>query len=154
MLRDWPDFESIDPIEAMGRIAQARGVPLHVDACVGGFILPFMEMNGIELPLWDYRVPGVTSISADLHKFGFAPKPSSTVFFRDGADLERSTFRLGAWPSGMYTTATMSGSRPAGAVAGAWAVLNHLGTSGYERAARDSSSQHATTPSAAPAVAE
>lgn len=127
----------IDPIGEIAAFAQARGVWMHVDACVGGWVAPFFERVGRGTPVFDFRHEGVRSISADLHKFGFAPKPSSTVFFRDGADLERSTFRLGAWPSGMYTTATMSGSRPAGAVAGAWAVLNHLGTSGYERAARD-----------------
>lgn len=127
----------IDPIGEIAAIAQARGVWMHVDACVGGWVAPFFERVGRGTPVFDFRHEGVRSISADLHKFGFAPKPSSTVFFRDGADLERSTFRLGAWPSGMYTTATMSGSRPAGAVAGAWAVLNHLGTSGYEQAARD-----------------
>ena len=127
----------IDPIGEIAAFAQARGVWMHVDACVGGWVAPFFERVGRGTPVFDFRHEGVRSISADLHKFGFAPKPSSTVFFRDGADLERSTFRLGAWPSGMYTTATMSGSRPAGAVAGAWAVLNHLGTSGYEQAARD-----------------
>lgn len=127
----------IDPIGEIAAFAQERGVWMHVDACVGGWVAPFFERVGRGTPVFDFRHEGVRSISADLHKFGFAPKPSSTVFFRDGADLERSTFRLGAWPSGMYTTATMSGSRPAGAVAGAWAVLNHLGTSGYEQAARD-----------------
>lgn len=127
----------IDPIGEIAAFALERGVWMHVDACVGGWVAPFFERVGRGTPVFDFRHEGVRSISADLHKFGFAPKPSSTVFFRDGADLERSTFRLGAWPSGMYTTATMSGSRPAGAVAGAWAVLNHLGTSGYERAARD-----------------
>jgi sphinganine-1-phosphate aldolase len=127
----------IDLIGEIAAFAQERGIWMHVDACVGGWVAPFFERVGRGTPVFDFRHEGVRSISADLHKFGFAPKPSSTVFFRDGADLERSTFRLGAWPSGMYTTATMSGSRPAGAVAGAWAVLNHLGTSGYERAARD-----------------
>lgn len=127
----------IDPIGEIARFALERRIWMHVDACVGGWVAPFFERVGRGTPVFDFRHEGVCSISADLHKFGFAPKPSSTVFFRDGADLERSTFRLGAWPSGMYTTATMSGSRPAGAVAGAWAVLNHLGTSGYEQVARD-----------------
>jgi glutamate/tyrosine decarboxylase-like PLP-dependent enzyme len=127
----------IDPIEAISALALETDTWLHVDACVGGWVAPFFERIGRGTPVFDFRHPGVRSISADLHKFGFAPKPSSTVFFRDDEDLERSTFRLGYWPSGVYTTATMSGSRPAGAVAGAWAVLNHLGTSGYERAARN-----------------
>jgi glutamate/tyrosine decarboxylase-like PLP-dependent enzyme len=88
----------IDPIEAMGQIAQRHGVPLHVDACVGGFILPFMAMNGIALPLWDYRVPGVTSISADIHKYGFAAKGASVILYRS-KDLRRWTFSGGPWTS-------------------------------------------------------
>ncbi|HEY3951067.1 pyridoxal phosphate-dependent decarboxylase family protein [Phenylobacterium sp.] len=126
----------IDPIGELSAIAADAGVWLHVDACVGGWIAPFFERIGRGTPAFDFRHPAVRSMSADLHKFGFAPKPSSTVFFRDDEDLERSIFRLGSWGSGMYTTATMSGSRPAAAVAGAWAVLNHLGLSGYETAAR------------------
>jgi glutamate/tyrosine decarboxylase-like PLP-dependent enzyme len=127
----------VDPIAEVSEIALARDVWLHVDACVGGWVAPFFERIGRGTPVFDFRNAGVRSVSADLHKFGFAPKPSSTVFFRDGDDLERSTFRLGAWPSGLYTTATMAGSRPAGAVAGAWAVLNHLGAEGYMRTARN-----------------
>lgn len=127
----------IDPIGELSEIALQAGVWLHVDACVGGWMAPFFERIGRGTPVFDFRLAGVRSISADLHKFGFAPKPASTVFIRNGADLERSIFRLGAWPSGVYTTATMSGSRPGAAVAAAWAVINHLGTQGYETAARN-----------------
>lgn len=127
----------IDPIGQISALADQTGVWLHVDACVGGWIAPFFERIGRGTPVFDFRNSAVRSISADLHKFGFCPKPASTVFFRDGADLDRSTFRLGYWPSGLYTTATMSGSRPGAAVAAAWAVLNHLGVKGYERAARN-----------------
>jgi glutamate/tyrosine decarboxylase-like PLP-dependent enzyme len=127
----------IDPIAEVSRLALEAGVWLHVDACVGGWVAPFFERIGRGAPVFDFRLEGVRSISADLHKFGFAPKPASTVFFRDGEDLERSIFRLGSWPSGVYTTATMSGSRPGAAVAAAWAVINHLGTRGYETAARN-----------------
>lgn len=126
----------IDPIEEIGRIADEHGVWLHVDSCVGGWIAPFFERIGRDIPTFDFRVPGVRSMSADLHKFGFCPKPASTVFFRSSEDVDRSTFRLGAWPSGLYTTTTFCGTRPGGAVAAAWAVLNHMGTSGYENAAR------------------
>jgi sphinganine-1-phosphate aldolase len=126
----------IDPIGDINEVARESGVWLHVDACVGGWVAPFFERIGRGTPPFDFRHSAVRSISADLHKFGFAPKPASTVFFREDEDLERSVFRLGYWPSGMYTTATMSGSRPGAAVAAAWAVLNHLGSSGYERAAR------------------
>ncbi len=125
----------IDPISEINALAAASGIWLHVDACVGGWIAPFFERIGRGTPVFDFRNGAVRSISADLHKFGFAPKPASTVFFREGEDLDRSTFRLGYWPSGMYATATMSGSRPGAAVAASWAVLNHLGTAGYERAA-------------------
>ena len=73
-------------------MAQRRGVPMHVDACVGGFILPFMEMNGVALPRWDYRVEGVTSISADVHKYGFASKGASTITYRHLELLKHQMF--------------------------------------------------------------
>lgn len=126
----------IDPIEALSTLALEAGVWLHVDACVGGWIAPFFTRNGRPTPDFDFRFPGVRSISADLHKFGFCPKPASTVFYRDAADLERAQFSANAWPNGRFTTATLVGTRPGGAVAGAWAVLNHLGEDGYRRAAQ------------------
>ncbi|RYF40748.1 MAG: aspartate aminotransferase family protein, partial [Comamonadaceae bacterium] len=95
---------TIDPIEAFGAIAQARGVPLHVDACVGGFILPFMAMNGRQLPLWDYRVPGVTSISADIHKYGFAAKGASTISYRNLDYLKHQMFVHTEWPGGVFAS--------------------------------------------------
>lgn len=126
---------SIDPIEAMGRIAQARGVPLHVDACVGGFILPFMAMNGVPLPLWDYRVPGVTSISADLHKYGFAAKGASTITYRSHDVLKHQMFVYTEWPGGMFASPALLGTRPGGAYAAAWAALQYFGVSGYRELA-------------------
>ncbi|QEW20975.1 Glutamate decarboxylase [Marinibacterium anthonyi] len=126
----------IDPIDELSALALDAGVWLHVDACVGGWIAPFFTRNGRPTPDFDFRFGGVRSISADLHKFGFCPKPASTVFYRDGADLDRATFTADAWPSGRFSTATLAGTRPGGAVAGAWAVLNHLGTDGYLDAAR------------------
>lgn len=122
---------TIDPIEAFGRIAQAHGVPLHVDACVGGFILPFMAMNGRELPLWDYRVPGVTSISADIHKYGFAAKGASTISYRNLGYLKHQMFVYPDWPGGMFASPALLGTRPGGAYAAAWAALQHFGESGY-----------------------
>lgn len=128
---------SIDPIEAMGAIAQRRGVPLHVDACVGGFILPFMEMNGVSLPLWDYRVPGVTSISADLHKYGYAAKGASTITYRSMDILRHQMFVHTEWPGGVFASPALLGTRPGGAYAAAWAALQYFGKSGYcELAAR------------------
>jgi len=122
---------TIDPIEAMGEIAQRYGVPLHVDACVGGFILPFMAMNGIELPLWDWRVPGVTSISADLHKYGFAAKGASTITYRNLDLLKHQMFVYEDWPGGVFASPALLGTRPGGAYAAAWAALQHFGIDGY-----------------------
>jgi sphinganine-1-phosphate aldolase len=121
----------IDPVQEIGRLAADREIWLHVDACVGGWIAPWFRSAGRDIPDFDLSVPGVRSLSADLHKFGFCPKPASTVFFRDAQDLERSTFRLDGWTSGVYTTATFCGTRPGAAVAAAWAVLNHLGRQGF-----------------------
>lgn len=122
---------SIDPIEAMGAIAQQRGVPMHVDACVGGFILPFMAMNGRSLPLWDYRVPGVTSISADIHKYGFASKGASTITYRNLDYLRHQMFVCQDWPGGVFASPALLGTRPGGAYAAAWAAMQHFGESGY-----------------------
>jgi glutamate/tyrosine decarboxylase-like PLP-dependent enzyme len=126
---------SIDPIEAMGAIAQARGIPLHVDACVGGFILPFMEMNGVELPRWDYRVAGVTSISADLHKYGFAAKGASTITYRNLDLLKHQMFVSTDWPGGVFASPALLGTRPGGAYAAAWAAMQHFGIDGYRELA-------------------
>lgn len=122
---------TIDPIEAMGAIAHKRGIPLHVDACVGGFILPFMAMNGRELPLWDYRVPGVTSISADVHKYGFASKGASTITYRSLDILKHQMFVYEDWPGGVFASPALLGTRPGGAYAAAWAAMQHFGQSGY-----------------------
>jgi len=126
----------VDPIEELSRLAVETGIWLHVDACVGGWMAPFFTMIGRKTPNFDFRFPGVRSISADLHKFGFCPKPASTVFYRDAEDLARASFVADSWPSGRFETPTLVGTRPGGAVAGAWAVLNHLGTEGYKDAAR------------------
>lgn len=125
----------IDPIDELGALALERDLWLHVDACVGGWMAPFFTRIGRSTPDFDFRFPGVSSISADLHKFGYCPKPASTVFYRDGEDLARASFVADSWPNGRFETATLAGTRPGGAVAGAWAVLNHLGEAGYRRAA-------------------
>ena len=128
---------TIDPIEAMAAVAKRRGVPMHVDACVGGFILPFMEMNGVALPRWDYRVEGVTSISADVHKYGFAAKGASTITYRHLDVLKHQMFVCQDWPGGVFASPALLGTRPGGAYAAAWAALQHFGVSGYrELAAR------------------
>ena len=108
-----------------------------MDACVGGYVLPFARANGVTLPVCDMSLAGVRSLSADLHKFGFCPKPASTVFFRDPEDMARNAFDLDVWANGRFVTQTLVGTRPGGGVAGAWAVMNHLGHAGYRAIAAD-----------------
>ena len=124
-------FGLIDPIPALSAIAEKHGVWLHVDACVGGYFAPFAAMNGAALTEWDFALPGVMSISADLHKYGYASKGASTVLFRSEALKERMTFDAGPWPLGRMMTPTLAGTRPGGAIAAAWAVMNFLGVDGY-----------------------
>jgi sphinganine-1-phosphate aldolase len=128
---------TIDPIAQMGEIAQKKRIPLHVDACVGGFILPFMEMNGESLPLWDYRVPGVTSISADIHKYGYAAKGASTITYRNLDYLRYQMFAYADWPGGVFASSALLGTRPGGAYAAAWGVTQYFGKEGYRKLASD-----------------
>jgi glutamate/tyrosine decarboxylase-like PLP-dependent enzyme len=121
----------IDPIADLGALAARRGVWLHVDACVGGYIAPFVRMNGVDLPAFDFAAPAVQSISADLHKYGYAAKGASTVFFRTEAQRALAGFDLDVWPAGRTRTPTMAGTRPGGAIAAAWAVIQFLGVNGY-----------------------
>jgi sphinganine-1-phosphate aldolase len=121
----------LDPVVEIAQIAQERGVLCHVDACVGGFLLPFQRRLGEELPEFDLSVPGVTSISADLHKYGYAPKGASVVVFRD-AELRRAAYFASAdWPGYTVVNSAVQSSRTAGPVAAAWATLQHLGEEGY-----------------------
>lgn len=127
----------IDPIAEIGALAEQHGLWLHVDACVGGYLAPFARRIGRDIPDFDFSVPAVTSISADLHKFGFCPKPASTVFYRDPDKARLHAFDFNAWPNGRFSTATIVGTRPAGGVAAAWATMQFLGVEGYERVARE-----------------
>ncbi len=126
----------IDPIEALGELAQERGLWLHVDACVGGYFAPFARMNGIDVPPFDFELPGVCSMSADLHKYGYAAKGASTVLHRSEEQRAHQIFEFRNWPGGHMTTPTMAGTRPGGAIAGAWAVMHYLGVDGYREKAR------------------
>ena len=126
----------IDPIDSLSELAVRQSLWLHVDACVGGYLAPFVAALGIPLPRWDFSVPEVSSISADLHKFGYCPKPASTVFYRHAELAKHQPFEYDVWPSGLYSTATIVGTRPGGGAAGAWATLNHLGRDGYLRVTR------------------
>lgn len=130
-------FGLIDPIEALSELAQRRHVWLHVDACVGAYIAPFVRMNGVDLPPFDFSVPGVWSMSGDLHKYGYASKGASTVFFRSEALREHMVFDAGPWPLGRMMTPTLAGTRPGGAIAAAWAVMHHLGVDGYRAKQRE-----------------
>ena len=121
----------VDPLPALSDLALSRGVWLHVDACVGGYFAPFARDLGRPIPLFDFALPGVLSLSADLHKFGFTPKPASTVFFRDAERAAGQGFDLNVWPNGRFATPTLVGTRPGGAVAAAWAVMTFLGREGY-----------------------
>jgi glutamate/tyrosine decarboxylase-like PLP-dependent enzyme len=127
----------IDPIEELGRLARDKRIPLHVDACVGGYLLPFMEKNGVSLPLWDFRVPGVTSISADTHKYGFAAKGVSTIIYRNMDHFRHQTFVYENWPGGIFASPALLGTRPGGAYAAAWAALQAQGEEGYRNLARE-----------------
>ncbi|MNW42170.1 Glutamate decarboxylase [compost metagenome] len=125
----------MDPIEEMASIAIDHHIPFHVDACLGGFMLPFLKKIGEPLPDFDFRVPGVTSISADLHKYGYASKGASVVLYREDAYRQHQFYVRSDWPGGLFASPTMAGTRPGGAIAAAWAVLNYLGQDGYSRLA-------------------
>lgn len=123
----------IDPITTLGKLAVEKNIWLHVDACVGGYIAPFVRMNGVEVPPFDFEVPGVHSMSADLHKYGYCAKGASTVLFRS-ADLHKHMiFDCANWPGGRMVTPTLAGTRPGGAISAAWAVMNYLGVEGYRK---------------------
>ncbi len=128
----------VDPIEALGAVAERHGLWLHVDACVGGVLAPFVRRVGFVVPTFDFSVAGVTSVSADLHKSGFLAKPASTVTFRTKELCDFARYRFEDWPSGGYSSHTFTGSRPGGAIAAAWAGMQFLGQAGYERIAASS----------------
>ncbi|TDE53608.1 aspartate aminotransferase family protein [Nonomuraea mesophila] len=121
----------IDPIEEVAAVAARAGVPCHVDACVGGWLLPWLREAGAAVPPFDLSVPGVTSLSCDLHKFGYAPKGASVVLFADPAMRRRAYFASAAWPGYTIINATVQSSRSAGPLGGAWATLQALGRKGY-----------------------
>ncbi len=127
----------IDPIEEIAALAQERGIGMHVDGCLGGWLLPWVERLGYPLPLWDFRVPGVTSISADTHKYGYALKGSSVLLYRDRALRARQYFTSTDWPGGLYISPGLAGSRSGGLIASTWAALLATGESGYLSAAED-----------------
>lgn len=126
----------IDPIEEMAAAAAHRGVLFHTDACLGGWLLPFWSELGRPVRPWDFAVEGVTSLSADVHKYGWTIKGASLILYRDKELLHRQFFLYDSWPGGLYGSATTAGTRPAAPIAVAWATIRHLGHEGYRQLAR------------------
>jgi sphinganine-1-phosphate aldolase len=126
----------IDPIPELAGLAAEVGANFHTDACMGGFVLPFKELLGEEVAPWDFRVDGVTTISADIHKLGYAPKGVSVLLHRDKALRSYQTFVFEDWLGGFYASPGMQGTRSALPMACAWAVMHHLGLEGYLRLTR------------------
>lgn len=123
----------MDPVADLAALAAQHGVGCHVDACIGSFVLPFLERLGHDVPPWDFRVEGVTEMSADIHKYGFVPKGASVVLHRDEDWFGHQVFLYDRWPSGIYGSPAMAGARAAAPIATAWAVLRYLGVEGYSQ---------------------
>lgn len=121
----------IDDITAIAALAKKKDLLCHVDACLGGFFLPFARKLGRQLAPFDFAVEGVTSMSADLHKYGYAAKGASVVLYRNGALRRHQFFTYAGWNGGLYASPSFCGTRPGGAIAAAWAVMHHLGEEGY-----------------------
>ncbi|XXK30900.1 pyridoxal phosphate-dependent decarboxylase family protein [Rhodobacteraceae bacterium nBUS_24] len=131
----WP-YGQVDPITEMGEIALERNIWLHVDGCVGTYILPFFRELGEEIPAYDLSVPGVRSLSGDLHKYGFAPKPLSTILWASQEEQSYHFLPITDWPCGLYISQSLVGSRPFAPIAAAWGLFNGLGRKGYLENAR------------------
>ena len=126
----------VDPIAELSELARQHGAGFHTDGCLGGFLLPWAEKLGYPVPPFDFRLPGVTSISADTHKYGYAAKGTSVILYR-GADLRRyQYFSVADWPGGIYFSPTFAGSRPGALSATCWAAMVSMGEKGYLEAAR------------------
>lgn len=126
-------YGTIDPIAELSELALAHDVGLHVDACLGGFVLPFGEELGYDIPPFDFRLPGVTTISADTHKYGYGLKGTSVLLYRDKSLRDHVYFMTPDWPGGKYNSPGIAGSRSGGLLAAAWASLVSLGREGYLR---------------------
>ncbi len=129
-------YGTIDPIGALSDLAVEHDVGLHVDGCLGGFILPWGEQLGYDIPPFDFRHPGVTTISADTHKYGYGPKGTSVLLFRDKSLRRHQYYARPDWKGGMYVSPGMGGSRSGGLIAATWAVMVALGRQGYLDKAR------------------
>src|SRR6478752_7762016 len=127
----------VDPVPPVAAAAAARGIRCHVDACIGGWVLPFAKRIGREVAPWTFAVDGVTSISADLHKYGYAPKGTSVLLHRSSAHRRPQYFAYAQWPGYTMINATLQSTKSGGPLAGAWAVVETLGLDGYDKLARD-----------------
>lgn len=127
----------VDPIEELAAVALKHDVLMHVDACVGGYMLPWVERLGYPVPKFDFRVEGVTSMSMDLHKYGYTAKGASCVLYKNSEIRKKQYFVYSGWNGGIYASPSVAGTRPGGCIAAAWAVLNYLGEDGYMRIAKE-----------------
>jgi sphinganine-1-phosphate aldolase len=122
---------AIDPIAELSELARGRGIGFHTDACLGGFVLPWAEKLGYPVPPFDFRLPGVTSISVDTHKYGYAAKGTSVVLYRSHEYQHYQYYTATEWPGGLYFSPTFAGSRPGALSAACWAALTAIGADGY-----------------------
>jgi len=129
-------FGTYDPIEALSDIAKTKGIGLHVDGCLGGFITPWAKRAGYDVPEANFQTPGVTSISMDTHKYGFGPKGTSVILYRGSELFQHHLYVATNWQGGIYFTPTMAGSRPGFPLAAAWAVMLMMGDKGYLESAK------------------
>jgi sphinganine-1-phosphate aldolase len=127
----------VDPVNELGKIALRHKLLLHVDACMGGFMLPFLEDLGYQVPGFDFRVAGVTSISLDAHKYGYAPKGTSIILYKSRKLRKKQFFIHTEWRGGIFASTTFMGTKSGGPVAGCWAIMNHLGREGYRDLAQE-----------------
>lgn len=127
----------LDPIPAIASLGRDRNINVHVDACMGGVTLPYLERAGEIIAPWDFRVPGVTSISVDLHKYGYTAKGASVIVYCDKVQRSYQTFVTSDWLGGTYGSSGVLGTKSGGPIAAAWAVLHYLGDEGYLRLTRD-----------------
>lgn len=128
-------FGVIDPVTEIASLAASQNTLCHVDACLGGWILPWWEQLGEPVPPWNFSVEGVTSMSADIHKYGYSFKGASLVMYRDRDLYQHQIFMYDSWPGGLYASSTSAGTRSGAPIAGAWAAISHLGSDGYLRLA-------------------
>jgi len=126
----------IDPIPQLSELARSRGIGFHTDACLGGFVLPWAQKLGYDVPPFDFSLPGVTSMSADTHKYGYAAKGTSVVLYRNPELRHHQWYTATDWPGGLYMSPTLSGSRPGALSAACWAAMQATGEEGYLDATR------------------